>query len=63
MKIALLLLCLRLGAQDFAGVADFGLKKGLDLLPAVRHKFLTVTDRFTAFQAQVIPASKSTTPG
>ena len=35
-------------------LADFGLKKGLDHLAAVRHKFLTVTDRFAAFQAQCL---------
>jgi len=33
-------------------LADFGLKKGLDHLAAVRTKFLSVTDRFAAFQAQ-----------
>jgi hypothetical protein len=33
-------------------LADFGLKKGLDHLGAVRLKFLAVTDRFAAFQAQ-----------
>jgi hypothetical protein len=33
-------------------LADFGLKKGLDHLAAVREKFLAVTDRFAAFQAQ-----------
>ena len=33
-------------------LADFGLKKGLDHLTAVREKFLAVTDRFAAFQAQ-----------
>ena len=32
-------------------LADFGLKKGLDHLGAVRTKFLQVTDRFAAFQA------------
>jgi hypothetical protein len=33
---------------------DFGLKKGLDHLAAVRQKFLAVTDRFAAFQAQCL---------
>jgi hypothetical protein len=33
-------------------LADFGLKKGLDHLAPVREKFLAVTDRFAAFQAQ-----------
>jgi hypothetical protein len=33
-------------------LADFGLKKGLDHLAAVRSKFLTITDRFAACQAQ-----------
>lgn len=33
-------------------LADFGLKKGLDHLGAVRAKFLAITDRFAAFQAQ-----------
>ncbi len=31
---------------------EFGLKKGLDHLAAVRTKFLEITDRFAAFQAQ-----------
>jgi hypothetical protein len=31
---------------------DFGLKKGLDHLDAVRQRFLTITDRFADFQAQ-----------
>jgi hypothetical protein len=31
---------------------DFGLKKGLDHLDAVRGKFRTITDRFAGFQAQ-----------
>jgi hypothetical protein len=31
---------------------DFGLKKGLDHLDAVRKKFQAITDRFAAFQAQ-----------
>jgi hypothetical protein len=31
---------------------DFGLKKGLDHLDAVRRKFQTITDRFAGFQAQ-----------
>src|SRR5437764_8117902 len=31
---------------------DFGLKKGLDHLDAVRKKFQTITDRFAGFQAQ-----------
>lgn len=30
---------------------DFGLKKGLDHLPAVRARFQTITDRFASFQA------------
>ncbi|HET9183298.1 MAG TPA: hypothetical protein VFP59_14265 [Candidatus Angelobacter sp.] len=33
-------------------LANFGLKKGLDHLAAARSKFLAVTDRFAAFQAQ-----------
>src|SRR5256886_32861 len=35
-------------------LADFGLKKGLDHLAAVRQKFLGVTARFAAFQAQCL---------
>src|SRR6202045_2448457 len=31
---------------------DFGLKKGLDHLPAVREKFQVITDRFAGCQAQ-----------
>jgi hypothetical protein len=31
---------------------DFGLKKGLDNLDAVREKFKTITNRFAGFQAQ-----------
>jgi hypothetical protein len=31
---------------------DFGLRKGLDHLDAVRQKFLSITDRFAAHQAQ-----------
>jgi len=31
---------------------DFGLRKGLDHLDAVRNRFQTITDRFAAFQAQ-----------
>ena len=31
---------------------DFGLRKGLDHLDAVRQKFQTITDRFASFQAQ-----------
>ena len=31
---------------------DFGLKKGLDHLDAVRQRFQTITDRFASFQAQ-----------
>jgi hypothetical protein len=31
---------------------DFGLKKGLDHLDAVRERFRTITDRFASFQAQ-----------
>lgn len=33
-------------------LSDFGLKKGLDHLPAVREKFQLITDRFAACQAQ-----------
>ena len=33
-------------------LADFGLKKGLDHLDAVRQCFLEITDRFAAYQAQ-----------
>src|SRR5438876_1236349 len=35
-------------------LADFGLKKGLEHLAAVRQKFLLITDRFAAFQAQTL---------
>ncbi len=33
-------------------LTDFGLRKGLDHLDAVRHTFQTITDRFAGFQAQ-----------
>jgi hypothetical protein len=33
---------------------DFGLKKGLDHLNAVRQKFQIITDRFAGFQAQAL---------
>src|ERR1700726_3029061 len=33
---------------------DFGLRKGLDHLDAVRKKFQTITDRFASFQAQCL---------
>jgi hypothetical protein len=33
-------------------LADFGLKKGLDHLDAVRQTFQAITDRFAGFQAQ-----------
>jgi hypothetical protein len=33
---------------------DFGLKKGLDHLGAVRERFRTITDRFAGFQAQCL---------
>ena len=33
---------------------DFGLKKGLDHLDAVRTRFQTITDRFAIFQAQCL---------
>ncbi|MGH8647718.1 MAG: hypothetical protein ACREUP_00205 [Burkholderiales bacterium] len=33
-------------------LTDFGLKKGLDHLDAVRKKFQAITDRFAGFQAQ-----------
>jgi hypothetical protein len=33
---------------------DFGLRKGLDHLVAVRQKFQTITDRFAGFQAQTL---------
>jgi hypothetical protein len=33
-------------------LSDFALKKGLDQLPAVKEKFLQITDRFASFQAQ-----------
>jgi hypothetical protein len=33
-------------------LSDFPLKKGLEHLGAVREKFLAITDRFAAFQAQ-----------
>lgn len=35
-------------------LADFGLKKSLDHLAAVRQKLLSVTDRFARFQAQCL---------
>jgi hypothetical protein len=35
-------------------LTDFGLKKGLEHLAAVRQKFLPITDRFAAFQAQAL---------
>jgi len=35
-------------------LTDFGLKKGLEHLAAVRQKFLQITDRFAAFQAQAL---------
>ena len=35
-------------------LSDFGLKKGLSHLEAVRKKFLQVTDRFVGFQAQCL---------
>jgi hypothetical protein len=35
-------------------LADFGLKKGLAHLGAVRQKFSQITDSFTAFQAQTL---------
>ena len=33
-------------------LANFGLKKGLDHLPAVRERFLAITDHFAGYQAQ-----------
>jgi hypothetical protein len=33
---------------------DFGLKKGLDHLDAVRNRFQTITDRFAGFQAECL---------
>jgi len=35
-------------------LSDFGLKKSLGNLDAVREKFLEITDRFAAFQAQCL---------
>jgi len=35
-------------------LSDFGLKKGLEHLAAVREKFLAITDRFATFQAQCL---------
>jgi hypothetical protein len=35
-------------------LTDFGLKKGLEHLAAVREKFLQITDRFATFQAQCL---------
>jgi hypothetical protein len=35
-------------------LADFGLKKGLEHMGAVREKFLAITDRFATFQAQCL---------
>jgi hypothetical protein len=37
-------------------LADFGLKKGLEQLGAVREKFLAITERFATFQAQCLNA-------
>jgi len=37
-------------------LADFGLKKGLEHLAAVRAKFLAITERFATFQAQCLNA-------
>ena len=37
-------------------LADFGLKKGLEHLAAVREKFLAITERFATFQAQCLNA-------
>jgi hypothetical protein len=37
-------------------LADFGLKKGLEHLAAVRAKFLAITERFATFQAQCLDA-------
>ena len=33
-------------------LADFGLKKGLDYIEAVRNTFQAITGRFAGFQAQ-----------
>ena len=35
-------------------LSDFGLKKGLEHLAAVRTRFLAITDRFATFQAQAL---------
>jgi hypothetical protein len=35
-------------------LTDFGLRKGLDHLDAVREKFQTITERFAGFQAQCL---------
>jgi hypothetical protein len=35
-------------------LTDFGLRKGLDHLDAVRQKFQIITDRFAGFQAQTL---------
>jgi hypothetical protein len=35
-------------------LSDFGLKKGLEHLAAVREKFLAIADRFATFQAQCL---------
>jgi hypothetical protein len=35
-------------------LTDFGLRKGLDHLDAVRQKFQGITDRFADFQAQTL---------
>ncbi|MGH8488433.1 MAG: hypothetical protein ACREXS_06100, partial [Gammaproteobacteria bacterium] len=35
-------------------LTDFGLRKGLDHLAAVREKFLEITERLAAFQAQCL---------
>ena len=36
----------------FNKMKDFGLNKGLENLGALRKKFLGITDRFAAFEAQ-----------
>ena len=38
-------------------LSDFGLRKGLDHLGAVRQKFQAITDRFAGFQAQCLNVS------
>jgi hypothetical protein len=46
----------RIGHNELCSnnLRDFGLKKGLDHLGAVRERFQAITDRFAGFQAQCL---------